>query len=141
MQKPISLSVLITNYNYGHYLTACLQSVADGMTVHDDMEIVIVDDASTDISLSIIDDFLQRYPKLCFRVIRNEINLGLIRSRNLAISNAQGKYLFIMDSDNWIGPDCLSVHVETMQKNPTAIACYGTIQDFTDGSEEFAGVR
>jgi glycosyltransferase involved in cell wall biosynthesis len=141
MQKTCSVSVLITNYNYGHYLTACLLSVANGMMVHDDMEILIVDDASTDNSLSVINDFLQQYPKLSFQVIRNEINLGLIRSRNLAIHKARGKYVFILDADNHIGPDCLGLHLEAMRQNPGAIACYGRIQDFLDSTGEIAGVR
>lgn len=136
----ILISVLIPNYNYAQYLEQCLQSVLDSDFDPAKMEIIVMDDASTDNSVKVIDEMMKisRFP---FRLIKNETNQGLILSRNRGIANAHGEFLFFLDSDNYIRKDCIKTHVAVMQENPEAIACYAPIQNFLDKTGEHFGLR
>ena len=136
----ILISVIIPNYNYAQYITQCLQSVLDSDFDTDKMEIIVVDDASTDASVKVIEERMKgsRFP---FRMIKNETNLGLILCRNRGIAHARGEFLFFLDSDNYIRKDCITVHLTALQQNPEAIACYAPIQDFLNIHGEHCGRR
>lgn len=135
------VSVVITNYNYGHFLPQCIDSVLHSNLDTSKFEIIIIDDASTDNSLVIIETYKSVNPHVSIIVIENETNIGLVRSRNRGIFHATGTYIFILDADNFIGPDCLLAHVECMLQNKDAIACYGKIQDFANKNGAYLGLR
>ncbi len=136
----ILISVIIPNYNYAQYIMQCLQSMLDSDFDTDKMEIIVVDDASTDNSVEVVEEMMKnsRFP---FRLLRNETNLGLILSRNRGIAYARGEFLFFLDSDNYIRKDCITVHLTALQQNPEAIACYAPIQDFLNIHGEHCGRR
>jgi glycosyltransferase involved in cell wall biosynthesis len=136
----IQLTVIIPNYNYANHLEQCLKSVFDSDFDTDKMEIIFVDDASTDDSLNVVERMKSksRFP---FCLIKNETNLGLILSRNRGIAYARGEFLFFLDSDNYIRKDCIKTHVAAMQQNPEADACFAPIQDFLDKTGEYCGLR
>lgn len=129
------VSVIIPNYNYAQYIGLCLQSVLDSDYDQAKMEIIVVDDASTDDSAKVVEEIMKdsRFP---LRLIINETNLGLISSRNLGIAHACGEFLFFLDSDNYIGKDCVKNHLIALQQNPEAIACYAPIQEFLHSNGE-----
>lgn len=135
----IEVSVLIPNFNYGKYIKQCIQSVINSDFDHAKLEIVIVDDASTDNSLEIIQE-IKTTSKLSIRVIRNNMNVGLARTRNEGIKNAKGDYLFFLDSDNYIGTHCITKHVEFLSKNSNYGACYAPIQRFDDTTGDLISV-
>lgn len=85
----------------------------------DNMEILIIDNGSADKSLSIIEEIISDY-KGCkvINFFRREKNIGIGDARNIAISHAQGKYLFFMDSDDEITSDCISKLYKAMQEFP-----------------------
>jgi glycosyltransferase involved in cell wall biosynthesis len=89
----IQVSVIIPNYNYSHYIEQCLQSVLDSNFKSDKMEIILVDDASTDNSVEVIEEMMKSCP-FPFRLIKNDTNLGLSLTRNRGITNANGELLF-----------------------------------------------
>jgi glycosyltransferase involved in cell wall biosynthesis len=136
----ILISVIIPNFNYAQYIQQCLQSVLDSDFDPDKMEIVVVDDASNDESLKLVEEVMKgsRFP---FRLIKNETNIGLVLSRNRGIKYAAGEYLFFLDSDNYIRKDCLKIHAATLQQNPDATACYAPIQNFMNKTGEYCGLR
>lgn len=115
MDNAPSVSVVVTVYNRDKYLAACLDSIlASSWT---DLEVVIVDDGSTDESVSIAG----RYAALDQRVrfSRNNANLGDYPNRTHAAGLARGRYLKYLDSDDLIYRHSLSIMVEAMEANPS----------------------
>ncbi len=94
-QNPI-ISVIIPNYNNADYLTECIESVL-AQTYHR-KEIVICDDGSTDDSHKILSHYRSHKS---IKVIYNERNLGVSRSRDRAIREANGTYISTLDSDDY----------------------------------------
>lgn len=97
MTSPYTLSVLIPTYNTSAYLERCIDSLLDERINHK-VEILIVNDGSTDNSLEIARRYEQEYPFV--RVI-DQPNGGYGSTLNAGIATAQGRYLRILDSDDW----------------------------------------
>ncbi|MDO5295691.1 MAG: glycosyltransferase family 2 protein [bacterium] len=98
----VGITVIIAVYASEAYLRKCLNSVA-GQTFTD-FECIVVDDGSPDSCGLIADEYAQKDPR--FRVIHQQ-NRGAAAARNLGISIAKGKYLYIMDCDDWLDPHYL----------------------------------
>jgi len=92
------LSVIVANYNNSQYLPDCLDSVL--CQTYQDLEILVCDDCSTDDSLNVLKKYQQRYPDK-IRLLCNDRNQGVTRSRHLAIEEASGEYLTTLDSDDY----------------------------------------
>lgn len=106
------VSVIVPVYNCGQYVEECIQSVQNQTLT--DIEIICVDDGSTDDSLEI----LKRYSKTDERiVIISEKNGGQSIARNQAIDRAVGKYIIFLDSDDYIDENCLRELYEYSEKN------------------------
>jgi glycosyltransferase involved in cell wall biosynthesis len=110
------VSVLVTVYNREAFLGECLESIL--ASTFADFEIVIVDDASRDGSVSIAEDFSRRDGRI--RLARNETNLGDYPNRMKAASLGHGDYLKYVDSDDLIYPHTLAVMVDAMEKHRDA---------------------
>lgn len=96
--KPV-LSLVMPVYNVAPYLERCMESLAaQDLT---GMEIVIVDDGSTDECPAILTRHAAQHPEM--RVIRQE-NGGLSAARNTGLDHASGEYLAFVDSDDWVDP-------------------------------------
>ena len=105
------VSVVIPAFNEERYLKECLDSVIS-QTYHN-LEIICVDDGSTDKTPEILADYAAGDSRI--RVIRQE-NSGLSASRNRGIEAAQGKYLYFLDSDDYILPDHFEKLIPVMEK-------------------------
>ena len=90
------ISILIPAYNVEKYIARCLDTIV-GQTFGD-IEIVIVDDASTDGTLGIIEDYASRDSRI--KVIRHPENMGLVWVRNTGIDASTGDYIMFADSDD-----------------------------------------
>ncbi len=100
----------------------CLESVVQqGL---EDYEAILVDDGSTDGSSKICDEFALQYPQ--FRVIHQE-NHGLSVARNVGLRNAMGKYVFFVDSDDFLVPESMRQVLENALQHDVDIACFGSI--------------
>ncbi len=93
------LSVIIPVYNTEKYLPKCLDSIMN--QTMQDMEILCVDDGSTDSSLSILQSYADRDSRI--RVIQKE-NGGLVSARKAGVEAAAGRFIGYVDSDDWIEP-------------------------------------
>lgn len=115
------ISVIIPCYNQEKYIAECLDSVlAQDFSA---WEAIVVNDGSTDNSLAIIKSYATKYPKK-IKII-NQKNQGVIVARNNAIAQAEGRYIFPLDGDDKIRPDCLSKLYEAMRaKKGEVIYCY-----------------
>lgn len=90
----MKISVIISNYNTEKYISKAIQSVLD--QTYDNVEIVVVDDCSTDNSIEVI----KQYP---VKLIQNTENVGCGMSRRNGILEATGDYLMFLDSDDYFG--------------------------------------
>lgn len=100
--KEILVSVIIPVYQMEAYLERCVNSVL--LQNFSQYEIVLVNDGSTDASVMICDDYAAKYHHIS--VIHKE-NGGLSEARNVGIQQSRGKYVFFLDSDDWIIPTML----------------------------------
>lgn len=96
-------TVVVPVHNVAGYLSECLDSLA-GQTF-DDFEVVAVDDASTDSSPLILQEYASRDERI--RIITLEKNGGLGNARNLGLGAAEGEYVLFVDSDDWLDRDAL----------------------------------
>lgn len=97
------VSVLIPAYNVENYIRECLDSVF-GQTLTD-LEVICVDDASTDGTLSILREYAKNRPGL--QIYCHPENKGQSAGRNLALSHASGEYVYMLDADDKIVPEML----------------------------------
>ena len=110
------VSVLMTAYNREKYIGEAIESVLSSTFIN--FELIIVDDCSTDNTISIAKKYQQSDNRV--KVFANEKNLGDYKNRNVAASLAQGKYIKYLDSDDIMYPHCLQVMTGAMEKFPEA---------------------
>jgi hypothetical protein len=126
------VSVLLTVYNHADLVVEAIRSVA--MAEFDDLELIAVDDASTDGSAEVVEETLARYPWVSAKLVRRSVNSGLpASSRNLAFEHASGELLFILDADNMVLPLGIPKLVAALDADPEAALAYGLIEKF-DGT-------
>ena len=94
------ISVLVPIYNTEKYLKKCLDSIA-GQTLKD-IEVICVNDGSTDNSLAVAEEFAEKDPR--FKVINKE-NTGYGNTMNIALEKASGEYIGIVESDDFAASD------------------------------------
>lgn len=95
--------MLVAVYNAENYLCKCLDSLL-GQTLHD-IQVVCIDDCSTDGSLAILRDYAEKDDRV--DVIHLTENHGQAHARNEGLKLAKGKYVGYLDSDDWLAPDAL----------------------------------
>lgn len=93
-----TISVIIPVYNTQLYIKECLDSIVSQS--FNNIEIIIVNDGSSDNSLSIIQEYLDK--EISLKILNYNENMGVAYARNLAIKQAKGQYLYIMDSDGFL---------------------------------------
>ncbi len=108
------ISVLVAVYNATDYLAKCLDSLL-GQTLHD-LEIICIDDASTDGSLAMLHDYASRDRRIV--VIHQDTNTGQGHARNHGLQSATGELIAFLDSDDWMAPDCLEQAAAVFDNNP-----------------------
>ncbi|MBQ3150889.1 MAG: glycosyltransferase [Clostridia bacterium] len=124
----VKVSVIIPVYNAGEYLAPCLDSVL-AQTVSDCMEIILVDDGSTDSSGRVCDEYAARYDNI--RVFHGE-NSGVSKARNKGIENASGEFLGFVDADDLIEPQMYEKLYNTATKTGADIAFCGIRHPYPD---------
>lgn len=122
------LSVIIPVYNTEKYLTRCLNSVINQS--YKNLELIVINDGSTDHSQDLINDFSIRYNNI--QCIQLQENKGLGNARNLGLNKARGKYVSFIDSDDWIDSNFYRVLINNIQKYDLDIAIGGIINEFDD---------
>ena len=95
------ISIIVPVFNSEQEIKDCLDSLVD--QTEKDLEIIVIDDKSTDHSLEIIESYAKNYSNI--RVYRNEENKGVSDSRNLGIAQATGEYITFVDSDDYVNPN------------------------------------
>jgi len=100
----INLSVIVPVYNVEEYLEKCIESIEQQDIPYEEYEVIIVNDGSVDRSLQIAEQLETRYKNI---EVYSQPNGGLSAARNKGLKYAKGKYVWFVDSDDWIEPDAL----------------------------------
>jgi hypothetical protein len=127
---PPAVTVAVTVYNYARVVEECVASVLAAAPVAGGVELVVVDDGSDDDSAGVVERITSA-ASLPSVVIRKRTNTGLADARNLAFEQARGKYVFVLDADNWIYPLCLR-RLHDALADDGAVASYGLLCRFDD---------
>ena len=117
--KGPSLSVCMPNYNHAHYIIEAIESLVAQTVLP--IEIIIVDDASTDNSIEVIQDFAERHKII--RLIRNSSNKGCFYSLNRAFAEVKGDYVYLMAADDKVLPGFFEKAITLLEKYPQAGMC------------------
>ena len=128
-----AISVIIPVYNTGIYLENCLESVVNQSLK--DIEIVCVDDYSSDNSVQILEEYKNKDNR--FVIVKHDENYGLLRTRGDGVKISSGKYIIFLDSDDSIKLDACEELFVLMEKTGCDIIQFGTNivpQDGTDPS-------
>lgn len=123
------ISIIVPIYNVEPYLRKCLDSVV-GQTYRD-LEILIIDDGSTDGSGRICDEYKEKDDRI---IVFHTENRGLSAARNLGLDNATGEWIGFVDSDDWIEPDMYEVLLKKAEESGADVVecgCYRELLDKT----------
>lgn len=109
----VKVSVIVPVYNVEDYLAKCLDSLVKQTL--EDIEIIVVNDGSTDGSQTIIDSYVNKYPDkvICF----TKENGGQASARNFALTKATGEYISFVDSDDWVDTNMFKVMLNSAKKS------------------------
>ena len=107
------ISVIVPVYNTQKYISKCLDSIL--FQKMQDFEIIVVNDGSTDSSNEIINEYIKQYPEK-IKYFEKE-NGGLSDARNYGIKKASGKYLFFLDSDDYIEKELFGIIEKYIDQN------------------------
>lgn len=121
------ISIIIPVYNVEKYLNRCVDSILNQSL--QDFEIILVNDGSTDSSPKICDEYVEQDERI--RVIHKQ-NARVAAARNDGIKVAQGEFISLIDSDDWIEPTML----EEMYSTATKFGCDFVMCDFTKKGKE-----
>lgn len=121
---PGTVSVIVPVYNAEAHLPKCLASLA-GQTYRD-LEIILVDDGSTDRSLQMLEAFAARDARA--RVVAQK-NAGVSRARNVGLESATGRYLSFIDSDDWLEPHTYADVVDAFETSEVGFVSFGYFVD------------
>lgn len=109
------VSVLVAVYNAEPFLRECLDSLL--AQTHKDIQVVCVDDASTDGSLALLRKYADRDPRI--EVMTLKENHGQAYARNQALKRSTGDYVCFLDSDDWLSPDALEQAIGVFEAHPS----------------------
>lgn len=119
----VRLSIIIPFYNVEPYIAQCLDSVYQQDIPEEEYEVICVNDASPDGSREIVKQYQKKHSNLI--LVEHEVNKKLGAARNTGRKIAKGKYLWNVDSDDMIVPNCLKEMLETCEKNELDVLMFG----------------
>lgn len=133
MQTPL-VTISIPLFKCEEFLEKCLLSVLN--QTYKNIEVTLINDQTPDNSVEIAEEFIAKHQLQNWKIYHLEENLGLSIVRNKGIDTAQGKYLFFLDSDDVITPDCIEIMVNIAEKEQLEMVVGNTIMvNLSDGRE------
>lgn len=131
MQDPL-VSVIIATYNRGKYIKRVIDSILSQN--YKNIEIIVVDDSSTDNTQQVLSPYLKER-KIIY--LNQATRVERILARDIGIKNSKGKYIAILDSDDfWRDIDKIKKQVEFLEKNPDYVLSGGGIIKIDDSGKE-----
>ena len=128
-QNYPEVSIIVTNFNYGKYISRCLRSCLSQKNVK--FEVIVVDDCSTDNSMEILKSF-----KNDIRIYQTDKNSGVAVASNIGIRNAKGQFIVRVDSDDYVSENMCFFLKTYLQSNKDAF-CVSCDYNIVDDHEQF----
>lgn len=125
------ISVIVPIYNVGEYLTACIRSITE--QTYTDLQILLIDDGSTDQSGMICDAFAEKDSRI--KVLHVE-NRGVSAARNTGIEMAEGEWTAFVDGDDIVHPELLARLLETAERTGADVCKCGYVNIHSKESEK-----
>lgn len=125
------VSIIVPLYNVESYVESSLKSAFS--QTFEDVEFILVDDCSTDNTMDVVEKMVEK--SICrdrIKIVRHKTNSGLSAARNTGMKHARGEYVFFMDSDDELTPDCIEKHYRAIQISDA---------DFTIGNIRLEGAK
>lgn len=122
----MKLSIIVPMYNEEKYIIHCLKSLLNQNISKDEYEILVIDDGSTDNSLKIVQEFHKNTANSNI-TIHTKKNGGLSDARNFGYPLAKGKYIYFVDSDDYIASNVLDQLISCLEKNKLEILSFDCI--------------
>ena len=110
------VSIIVPVYNADKYLEDCLNSIIN--QTYRALEIIIIDDGSTDNSSAIIQDFARKDERI---IHIKKTNSGVSSTRNIGLSNASGRYVYFCDADDMLHERIIEILVKSLKNNNISI--------------------
>lgn len=123
----IDVSLIISVYNMEKYIEECLESVFN--QTHKNIEVIIVNDGSTDKSKDIIQKFILKYENIIYI---EQCNQGLAMSRNNALKYVSGEYVLFLDSDDYLEENCIELLYKKAKENDYDMVIMGHRKVYND---------
>lgn len=130
----MKISVIVPVYNGEAVLRRCLDSIVE--QTYRELEIIIVNDGSTDKTASIIEEYTSKYTNI-FAVHKE--NEGLPQARKTGVDVATGSYFGFVDADDWLEPDMYEELYKACRKYGADISCAGIYMDYEGNKSEVLG--
>lgn len=142
------VSVIIPVYQVSDYVERCLKSVMS--QTYTDIECIIVNDATKDDSIEKCEALIAEYNdsqdlnvnlnaygngRIKFKILHHEVNRGISATRNTGTKAAKGEFLYFLDSDDYITPDCIEKLISVVNDDPTIEMVQGNCMRICDGVE------
>lgn len=116
--ENFKLSIIVPVYNVEKYIETCVESIYNQGLSNDEFEVIIINDGSTDNSLSIANKLAERHSNIS---LFSQVNQGLSATRNHGIQKAKGTYLLFLDSDDLLIGNTLRTLLDTAYSNQVDI--------------------
>lgn len=126
MKKKKILSIIIPVYNVESFIEQCLTSTSNQSVSAEDIEIIIINDGSTDKSIELVEQFIRNNNNFEYRLY-SQTNKGLSAARNAGLDYAKGQYVWFIDSDDWIRPNCLHEIIYVLNNKKIEVLALTTI--------------
>jgi glycosyltransferase involved in cell wall biosynthesis len=127
MKELPLVSVSLLTYNHQEFIHKAIESVLD--QDYDNLEIVIVDDCSTDNNWKIIQDYENKFPAK-IKAFRNTENLGVTGNSNEVLKHCTGKFIAFFSGDDLFLPGKISKQVAVMERDQSVVLCYHDVEVF-----------
>lgn len=114
--SKMKISIIIPMFNAEKYIQKCLESIGTNLIEENKVEVILIDDGSTDTTKQICEDSIKKHQSNNIKMYYQE-NAGVSSARNYGISVATGEYLMFVDADDCLKSEWFSIVSESMQNN------------------------
>jgi glycosyltransferase involved in cell wall biosynthesis len=118
-KKEPLVSVIMSAFNSEQSIGSAIHSILN--QTHRNLELIIIDDASTDSTQEVIKKFILKDERV--KLIVNKVNVGTYISRNYALKYVNGDFITTQDSDDWAHPQRIEIQSSVLQNNPKILLC------------------
>lgn len=132
----VSISLIVPIYNVEQFVQRCLESIMTQNLDGVDLECLIIDDDTQDLSMNVVHQLVLNYHgQIHFELIRHKVNMGLSAARNTGLFHAKGDYVFFVDSDDYLAPDTFQYFLDNLRLYPSIDMVIGNVKACKTGEK------